>query len=131
MLADLARYPLWWREVRAAEQVGERAARLRCRSLLPYDLVFETHHDTRDRVAGVLKARLVGDLDGTAAWRIRPSGTGTLLRYEQEVTVTKPLLRRLALVARPALVANHGLMMRSGNRGLRTYLAGYQAGRRP
>ena len=39
----------------------------------------------------------------------------------------KPLLRRLELIARPAFKANHSRMMRDGERGLRTYLAGYRA----
>jgi hypothetical protein len=130
VLADLGSYPLWWREVREARQVGERAAELRCRSLLPYDLVFEAHHNTEDRDAGVLRADLVGDLDGTVGWRVAADGPGTRLVYEQEVVVRKPLLRGLAPVARPAFLANHALMMRSGRRGLRTYLAGFRSGLR-
>lgn len=128
VLADLSSYPHWWREVREARRVGEDAAELRCRSLLPYDLVFQAHHNTKE--PGLLRADLVGDLDGTASWRLHPHGTGTRLVYEQEVVVRKPLLRRLALVARPVFRLNHALMMRSGRQGLRTYLAGFRAARR-
>jgi hypothetical protein len=127
VLADLGSYPQWWREVRAARQVAEDAAELRCRSVLPYDLVFQAHHNAREPEAGLLRADLVGDLDGTASWRIFPEGAGSRLVYEQEVVVRKPLLRGLALVSRPLLKANHELMMRSGQRGLRTYLAGFRA----
>ncbi|MFD7660350.1 SRPBCC family protein [Actinosynnema sp. NPDC059797] len=130
VLADLAGYPHWWREVRQARRVAERAAELRCRSLLPYDLVFEAHHNTEDRDAGLLRADLVGDLDGTASWRVLPDGRGTRLVYDQQVVVRKALLRVLAPVARPVFLLNHGLMMRSGRRGLHTYLAGFLAGRR-
>ncbi|QFZ24745.1 polyketide cyclase [Saccharothrix syringae] len=130
VLADLAAYPHWWREVREARQVAEDAAELRCRSVLPYDLVFQTHHNTKDPRTGLLRADLVGDLDGTASWRLEPEGRGTRLVYEQEVVVRKPLLRALALISRPLLKANHELMMRSGRRGLRTYLAGFRAGAR-
>jgi hypothetical protein len=35
------------------------------------------------------------------------------------------------VVTRPALRANHALMMHQGERGLRAYLAGLRAGRRP
>ncbi|MFI9814444.1 SRPBCC family protein [Saccharothrix variisporea] len=130
VLADLGSYPKWWPEVRVAQQIGDRAARLRCRSALPYDLVFEAHHNTEDRASGLLRADLVGDLEGTASWRVLPDGrTGTRLVYTQEVEVTKPLVRRLALIARPLLKANHELMMRNGRRGLRTYLAGFRAAR--
>lgn len=130
VLADLASYPLWWPEVRAARQVADQAAELRCRSLLPYDLVFETWHHTNDPDAGVLRADLVGDLEGTASWRVGSDGVGTRLVYEQEVEVRKALLRRLALISRPLLKANHELMMRHGQRGLRAYLAGFRAARR-
>ncbi|WP_158852050.1 SRPBCC family protein [Saccharothrix deserti] len=125
VLADLGSYPQWWREVRDARQVGEHAAELRCRSVLPYDLVFQAHHNAREPEAGLLRADLVGDLDGTVSWRIFPEGGGSRLVYDQEVVVRKPLLRRLAIIGRPLLRANHELMMRSGQRGLRTYLAGY------
>lgn len=127
VLADLGGYPRWWREVRAARQVGEQAAELRCRSVLPYELVFEAHHNAKEPAAGLLRADLVGDLEGTVSWRILADGAGTRLVFEQQVVVRKPLLRRLAPLARPLLKANHEVMMRSGRRGLRTYLAGFHA----
>lgn len=127
VLADLGSYPHWWREVRAARQVAEDAAELRCRSVLPYELVFQAHHNAKEPDAGLLRADLVGDLNGTVSWRIFPEGAGSRLVYDQEVTVGKALLRRLAVVGRPLLKVNHELMMRSGQRGLRTYLAGFQA----
>ena len=127
VLADLGSYPRWWREVRAARQVAEDVAELRCRSVLPYDLVFQAHHNAREPEAGLLRADLVGDLDGMVSWRVFGEGTGSRLVWEQEVVVRKPLLRRVALLVRPLLKANHELMMRSGQRGLRTYLAGFHA----
>jgi hypothetical protein len=131
VLADLRSYPHWWREVREARQVGENAAELRCRSVLPYDLVFEAHHNAKDPDAGLLRADLLGDMDGTVSWRIFADGAGSRIVYDQQVVVCKPLVRRLALVSRPILKANHELMMRSGQRGLRTYLAGFQAAANP
>ncbi|NUT50673.1 MAG: polyketide cyclase [Saccharothrix sp.] len=122
VLADLGSYPRWWREVRAARQVGEAAAELRCRSVLPYDLVFEAHHSAKEPELGLLRADLVGDLDGTASWLILPDGAGSRLVYDQEVVVRKRLLRALAPVGRPLLRINHELMMRSGRRGLRDFL---------
>ncbi|WNV89462.1 SRPBCC family protein [Umezawaea sp. Da 62-37] len=130
VLSDLGSYPLWWPEVRRAVRVDDRCAELYCRSLLPYELVFRARHNTKDAERGLLVADLVGDLDGTVGWRIEADGGGARLVYEQVVTVRKPLLRKVAVVARPALVANHELMMRHGKRGLRTYLAGFHAGRR-
>ncbi len=128
VLADLGSYPLWWQEVRRAVQIGEERAELHCRSFLPYELVFEASHHTRDAERGVLVATLEGDLDGTVGWRVQRHEQGTRLVYEQVVTVRKPLLRMLGPLLRPALVANHELMMRHGERGLRTYLAGFTRG---
>lgn len=128
VLADLGSYPLWWPEVRRAVQVGEERAELHCRSFLPYELVFEASHHTRDSENLVLVANLGGDLNGTVGWRIHREDKGARLVYDQEVTVGKPLLRMLGPLLRPALVANHRLMMRHGKRGLKTYLAGFTKG---
>jgi uncharacterized protein YndB with AHSA1/START domain len=130
VLHELPDYPAWWPEVRTTEEVGEQAYRLTCRSTLPYDLVFVTTQARQDPEAGVLEANLAGDLDGFSRWTITASGTGSLAVFEEEVDATKPLLRRLAAVARPAFKANHSLMMRHGQAGLRTYVAGYRLGRR-
>jgi len=129
VLADLGSYPRWWPEVRRAVRVTDECAELRCQSLLPYELVFQARHNARDPEAGLLRADLVGDMDGVVSWRIFGDGGGARLVYEQEVIVRKPLLRRLALLGRPFMLANHELMMRNGQRGLRAYLAGFRAGR--
>lgn len=123
-------YPTWWREIRETVQVGEGAYRVRCRASLPYELVFTSTQERRDPVAQVLEARLAGDLDGFSRWTIGPGSVGgTDAVFDEEVVATKPLLRRLAPVARPAFRANHALMMRHGQAGLRTYLAGWLAAR--
>ena len=46
---------------------------------------------------------MTGDLDGWARWTLTADGTGTRARYEQEVEVNKPLLRRLAVPGRPVV----------------------------
>jgi hypothetical protein len=128
-LVCLRDYPTWWPEVREVTQHGEDAASLRCRSLLPYDLVFTTRQSRRDRDAGVLEAHMEGDLAGFSRWTIAADGRGTAAVFDEEVEVHKQLLRTLAPVARPAFKVNHALMMRHGERGLRTFVAGFQLGR--
>ncbi|MFJ6217352.1 SRPBCC family protein [Streptomyces sp. NPDC092296] len=130
VLQDVARYPQWWPEVRRVARLDDHRGELTVRSVLPYDLVFTVAEIRQDRAAGVLEAALTGDLRGWSRWTVtaRPGG-GSQALFEEDVRPGKPLMRRLALPARPAFTANHALMMRSGRHGLRTYLAGYAAGR--
>ncbi len=120
-------YPLWWPQVRSVMPVGDLTFDLVCRSSLPYDLRFSTKQAVRDPETRVLEASMAGDLEGFSRWTITPNPHGTAATFDEEVVATKPLLRRLELVARPAFKANHSKMMRDGERGLSTYLAGYRA----
>jgi uncharacterized protein YndB with AHSA1/START domain len=130
-LAELDDYPTWWPEVRTVRRRSDDARQLTCRSVLPYDLDFTIRQSTRDRHAGILEATLHGDLVGFSRWTITTSPGGTLAVFDEEVIATKGLLRRLALIARPAFKANHSLMMSHGRRGLTAYLAGMRLGREP
>lgn len=127
-LREIDDYPAWWPEVRGVHRIDESTYDMVVRSLLPYDLTFRTTRSRDDSAARVLEARMTGDLAGFSRWTITPSGSGATLVFEEEVVAMKPLLRRLAAVARPAFVANHALMMRHGRQGLRAYLAGLRRG---
>lgn len=118
-LRDVASYPTWWPQVRSVRPLGETRGELRCRSLLPYDLVFEIDREVEDPGARVLAARQTGDLEGTSRWTVRDDGTAV---FDEDVVVRKALVRRAGIVARPILRFNHNLMMRDGERGLRRYL---------
>ncbi|HEY7046739.1 MAG TPA: SRPBCC family protein [Jatrophihabitantaceae bacterium] len=120
-LRDVSSYPAWWPQVRSVRQLDDVTGELRCRSLLPYDLVFVVTREVEDPVGRVLQARQTGDLDGTSRWTIDADGTAT---FDEDVTVRKALVRAAGVIARPALRFNHDLMMRDGERGLREYLAG-------
>jgi hypothetical protein len=122
-LADVPAYPDWWPQVRSARQLDELSGELRCRSMLPYDLVFVARRDIEDPVARVLRAALVGDLAGTSQWTISPADDGSLAVFDEDVTVRKPLIRAAGLLARPALRYNHDRMMRAGEHGLQRHLA--------
>ncbi|MGO8871091.1 MAG: SRPBCC family protein [Acidimicrobiales bacterium] len=117
-------YPRWWPEVRRLRLVDEECCEVTCRSVLPYDLTFLLRPARRDPDAGVLEASMSGDLNGFSRWRIRDHPEGSRLVFEEEVTVHKRLLCRLAPVARPAFRANHAVMMRHARAGLAAYLAG-------
>ncbi|MET9256011.1 SRPBCC family protein [Streptomyces sp. NPDC048182] len=123
VLERIEDYPRWWPQVREIRRLDAESGLARFRSLLPYDLTATLSHGRRDPVAGVLEVALDGDLRGWARWTLTPHGTGTLVRYDQEVEVVKPLLRRLAVPGRPLFRANHALMMRGARHGLRARLA--------
>lgn len=97
------------------------SSRITARSLLPYDLAFVTRQSRRDIDALVLEATMTGDLEGFSRWTLRAEGVRTTAVFDEEVITRKSLLRRLPPMARPAFRANHALMMRHGQAGLRTY----------
>jgi uncharacterized protein YndB with AHSA1/START domain len=122
-LRDVDRYPHWWPQVRQVHRLDEKAGRLRIRSVLPYDLVMTARDRYQDEAAGVLEAELAGDQAGWSRWTVSPAGAGSRAVFEEEVRPGKAVMRRLALPARPLFLANHAVMMRAGERGLRHYLA--------
>ncbi|HSE07790.1 MAG TPA: SRPBCC family protein [Nocardioidaceae bacterium] len=118
VLADVGRYPAWWPQVRAVARLDDDTAHVVARSLLPYSLDLVLTRVVEDSAAGVLEARITGQLDGWSRWTIDSDLAGTALRYEQEVTAPGRLMTAASAVARPVLEANHTWMMRGGRRGL-------------
>lgn len=121
-VVDLESYPRWWPDVRSVRRIDDDTAEVVCRSSLPYRLVISMHREHQDPVAGRVRVRLGGDLEGILAGVLRAAGGGTRLEILQQVRARKPLLRRLDVVARPFFRANHTWMMRRGHRGLAAYL---------
>ncbi|MEZ3178868.1 polyketide cyclase [Streptomyces pimonensis] len=123
VLERIEDYPLWWPQVRDVTRLDDTSGIVTIRSLLPYDLTSTVREGRRDPETGILEAGLSGDIDGWARWTVTRLGHHRCLaHYEQEVDVRKPLLRLLAVPGRPALRANHVLMMRAGRRGLAAHL---------
>ncbi|MEU4037713.1 SRPBCC family protein [Streptomyces collinus] len=115
-------YPHWWPQVRTVTRLDDETGVLTIRSALPYAMTFTARTTRRDPAAGVLAVGLTGDIEGWARWTVTAQGSATLVRYDQEVDVRKPLLRRLAVPGRPVFRVNHRLMMRAGRRGLLRHL---------
>jgi hypothetical protein len=122
-LLDVATYPGWWPEVRSAREFADGSGEIRCRSMLPYDLVFVIAREVEDAAARILRARLTGDLIGTSQWTITPDGAGCAAVFDEDVEVGKAAVRAAGRLVRPALRFNHDRMMRSGEAGLRRHLA--------
>lgn len=112
---DLEHYPEWWPQVRAVVKLGPDAARVLCRSALPYtlDLVL----DAVSREAPVLEVAVSGDLDGWVRWTLAPVVGGTRTDFAQEVVVSGALALA-SYAGRPLLSWNHHRMMRGCEEGL-------------
>lgn len=129
VLADPLRYPRWWPQVRSAISLDADRGHTTVRSLLPYTMHLTVTRERVDPAAGVLRARLSGDLDGWCAWQVSEEAGGfTRARFDQEVLVTPWVVRLWARWARELALANHRAMMRGGERGLTAYLAGRPTG---
>lgn len=122
-LVDLTGWPLWWPDVRAVTRIDQETAELVCRSTLPYALTFRLRRAVQDAHAGRLRVDMTGDLRGYTEGLVTRDHGGARLTVDQRVEVTRPLLRAAAPLARPLFAANHAVMMRRGERGLRAYLA--------
>lgn len=119
VLEDAQSWPQWWPQIRRVTAYDDVTGQVRIRSLLPMTLVLEVTSEVVDAAHGRLRARLDGDLRGWAQFTVEDAAGGTRLGYRQETTLVHPdLPGPLARAARPLLVANHALMMRSGVRGL-------------
>jgi len=125
VLNDIESYPAWWPEFRSVRPLGDGRFEVVARSFLPYELRFVSEATGDEPRPGVINARLSGDMEGTVRWTVEQMGADCRLVYDQEVTTNKRLLNVMAPVARPGFKANHTLMMRHGERGLRTFMAGY------
>ncbi len=116
VLVDLEHYPEWWPQVLAVASLGEDAARVLCRSTLPYTLDLRVR--ALRRGPSVLEVAIDGDLEGRAAWRLTDLGAHTRLDFVQEVSVGG-WLAWLPPVVRPVLRWNHARMMAGCVEGLR------------
>jgi hypothetical protein len=125
VLSDSPSLPRWWPSVyldvvpRAdgdPDGVG-RTVEVLTKGWLPYTLrwtlrITEPMTDTGFALAAS------GDLAGTGRWTFRPDGPEVVIIYDWRVTASKPLLRRLSWLLRPAFEANHRWAMSRGEESL-------------
>jgi len=136
---DVQQWPSWWRgvvDVELAEAGDDDGVgsyrRMTWKSLLPYKLRFNmrtTRIEGPKQIAEPSSARpwiidgvADGELCGTGKWTLTPTSAGTHLRYDWTVDATKPWMRALGPIARPAFEWNHDIIMRWGLEGLRRRL---------
>jgi hypothetical protein len=92
-------------------------AELHTTGWLPYTLTW-TLEITEPITAAGFALSATGDLEGEGRWRFAQDGPEVVVTYDWRVHATKPLLRRLSPVLRPAFEANHHWAMTRGEQSL-------------
>jgi hypothetical protein len=111
-----ADYRTWWSWLHELDVPGVYAgAQARCviQSPLPYAL--RLHIDVeRSEPPSIIETYVRGDLDGPARLEIEPQHDGSRARLAWELKVCDRFLRRVAYVARPAMVWAHDRVVATG-----------------
>jgi hypothetical protein len=130
VLAHGERLPQWWRGVyldaaklsdNPEPRVGDRL-RARARGALPYELNFILEATALDPDRRV-QVRTFGDFDGVWTATLSQIEAGVRVDLVWEVTVLRPILKRLAPLLRPLFAWNHRWTTPRGEQGLKAYLA--------
>lgn len=125
VLGDAEALPRWWPSVYLAVDVVEgggadgvgRTLDLYTKGWLPYTLRWRLRVTEPVTDAGfALEAS--GDLEGAGRWTFAQDGPEVVVTYDWRVAATKPLLRRLSWLLRPAFAANHRWAMARGEESL-------------
>ena len=129
VLGDALSLPTWWpsvylsvtqREAGGADGLG-RVVDLHTKGWLPYTLRW-TLRVTEPITDAGFAVEATGDLEGSGRWTFDQQGQEVLITYDWRVTATKPLLRRLSWLLRPAFSANHHWAMARGEESLQLEL---------
>jgi hypothetical protein len=129
VLVDVEALPGWWPSVYlgvhvvsagSADGVGG-VVEFHTKGWLPYTLRWRgTTLEPVSSAGFALSAS--GDLDGEGRWSFVQDGPDVEMVYDWRVQATKPLLRRLDWLFRPAFEANHRWAMARGEESLKLEL---------
>ena len=129
VLGDARTLPQWWPAVYLSVHVvepggagGEGAVvDLYTKGWFPYTLRWTLSIIEPITDAG-FALRATGDLDGTGRWTFAQDGPEVAITYRWHISATKPLLRRLSWLFKPAFAANHRWAMKKGLESLQLEL---------
>jgi hypothetical protein len=129
VLGNADTLPEWWPSVYlrvrrvedgGADWVGS-VNELHTKGWLPYTLKWNLKLTEPVTDAG-FALEAIGDLSGTGRWTFEQDGPEVVITYEWQVGASKPLLRRMAWLLKPAFAANHRWAMAKGEESLRLEL---------
>jgi len=129
VLGDARTLPRWWPAVYLAVHVVDpggpggtgAVVDLETKGWLPYTLRWTLHIIEPISDTG-FALRATGDLEGTGQWTFTQDGPEVVITYDWRLHASKPLLRRLGWLLKPAFSANHTWAMRRGEESLRLEL---------
>jgi hypothetical protein len=129
VLGDAPSLTRWWPSVYlSVDQVEEgepdgvgRTVALHTKGWLPYTLRWNLRITKPMTDTGFALAAS-GDLQGTGVWTFAQDGPEVVITYDWRISATKPLLRRLGWLLKPAFGANHKWAMARGEESLRLEL---------
>ncbi|HEV8230087.1 MAG TPA: SRPBCC family protein [Candidatus Limnocylindria bacterium] len=117
-------YPKWWPSFVEVRSVGKDEHEMVLKSVLQYKISYVLENQIIDPRKQVLQGRVAGDIRGRISWDVDPVDAGhCVATFSEHVSVRQPILNTLSWLFRPVFRWNHGLAMKSGERGLRRYLA--------
>jgi hypothetical protein len=125
ILGDAGTLPRWWPSAYLrvvpldpgnADGTG-KAFSLHSKGWLPYTLRWRLTVTEPITERGFALAAS-GDLRGTGRWTFEQDGPETVVTYDWRVSTSKPLLRRLGWLLKPAFAANHHWAMARGQESL-------------
>ncbi len=120
LLARFEEIPGWWPSVKRAAVIdpGEKSglgARVAyaIRSPLLYSMVFETSVTAIERPT-LIRITATGDVAGIGQYRLSEEGSRTRIRYNWNVSTTRPWMNLVAPIAGPLLEWAYHRVMRKG-----------------
>lgn len=129
VLSDAPSLPTWWPSVYLKVSTVRRGSadgvgavhELHTKGWLPYTLRWTlTIAEPITKSGFALDAS--GDLEGSGRWTFVQDGPEVAITYDWQVVATKPLLRKLSWLLKPAFSANHHWAMARGEESLRLEL---------
>ena len=125
VLGDGLSLPRWWPSVYLSVTQLEaggagglgRVLDLHTKGWLPYTLRW-TLRITEPVTDVGFALEATGDLEGAGRWTFQPDGRQVVIAYDWRIHATKPILRRLSWLLRPAFSANHHWAMNRGEESL-------------
>ncbi|MEZ4904531.1 MAG: SRPBCC family protein [Spirosomataceae bacterium] len=100
-----------------ADGVG-KLVELYTKGWLPYTLQWKFRVKNTHKPHGI-EIEALGDFIGRGIWIFEGNGNGTSIIYDWKIEATKPILKKMSWLLKPAFSANHLWAMRKGEESLK------------